>query len=158
MMANIKEALKLDANFAIAHMVLGIYYLEQQNYHQAEIEMQKAITLGGGNMPLSELARAYALMGQKQKSYGILNQLIEKSNYEYLSATYIATIYIGLGDYNSAMQWLKRAFQERTHDLVTINVRPCFDPLRSDPQFIALINRIGLTHNLSYSKPKNGTN
>jgi hypothetical protein len=40
------------------------------------------------------------------------------------------------------MDWLEKAYGERFNPSVLM--RPCFDPLRSDPRFQDLLRRIGL--------------
>jgi hypothetical protein len=58
-------------------------------------------------------------------------------------AAEIALIYAGLNDKDQAMAWLEKAYAERFNPAVLM--RPCFDPLRSDPRFQDLLRRIGLT-------------
>ena len=51
-------------------------------------------------------------------------------------------IYVGLAENDQAMIWLEKAYGERFNPSVLL--RPCFDPLRSDPRFQDLQRRIGL--------------
>ena len=48
------------------------------------------------------------------------------------------------GDYGEALTWLDRGVEERAPLLVFLNTWPIFDPLRSDPRFVAITKRIGL--------------
>ena len=52
--------------------------------------------------------------------------------------------YAGLGDKEQAFAWLERAYQERRDPMVTLNIEPLVDPLRSDPRFQDLVRRVGL--------------
>jgi len=47
------------------------------------------------------------------------------------NAPEIAVVYLGLNDKNQAMAWLEKAYAEGFNPGVLI--RPCFDPIRSDP-------------------------
>jgi hypothetical protein len=51
-------------------------------------------------------------------------------------------IYVGLGDHDEAINRLNKAYKARFK--ASIVLRPAFDPLRSDPQFQALLRRMGL--------------
>ena len=52
-------------------------------------------------------------------------------------------IYVGFGDRRSAMDWLEKAYEERSAWLAWMNVEPRFDPLREDPRFKQLAAKIG---------------
>jgi hypothetical protein len=65
------------------------------------------------------------------------------SKQRYVSPLDIAIVYTGLGDRNSAFQWLEKAYQERTMRIQELP-SPIFDSLRSDPRHADLMRRIGL--------------
>jgi hypothetical protein len=73
----------------------------------------------------------------------ILEQLKTLSKEKYVVPVDIAIIYTGLGDQNSAFQWLEKAYQERTARIAELS-EAHFDGLRSDPRFPDLMKRIGL--------------
>src|SRR5258708_1849793 len=72
----------------------------------------------------------------------ILNDLKSRSHNGFSHASEIALIYIGLDEKDQAMTWLEKAYVERFNPSVLL--RPCFDPLRSNPRFQDLLRRIGL--------------
>lgn len=51
-----------------------------------------------------------------------------------------------LGEKDSAIALLERAYAERQLSLTEVAVEPAFDPLRSDERFRALLRRMGLEH------------
>jgi hypothetical protein len=53
-------------------------------------------------------------------------------------------IHAGLGEKDKAFEWLEKAYQERSEELLFLKVEPVLDPLRADPRFQSLIRRIGL--------------
>jgi len=73
----------------------------------------------------------------------ILDDLKNRSGSGFSNAAEIALIYVGLDDIDQAMIWLEESYKERFNP--SILMRPCFDPLRSDPRFHALLSRIGLS-------------
>jgi hypothetical protein len=50
----------------------------------------------------------------------------------------------GLGDRESAWEWLERAVSEHGHWLVFLDVEPRFDGFRDDPRFAEVRRRIGV--------------
>jgi Tetratricopeptide repeat len=112
-------------------------------YEQAVVELQKAVQLSAGSPTcMANLARAYALSNRRSGAVKLLSELKTSSTPGFSHASEIAAIYVSLGDKDEAMNWLERGYAERFNPGVLI--RPCFDPLRSDPRFRELAHRIGL--------------
>ena len=57
---------------------------------------------------------------------------------------YAAQMYASIGEKERALEWLQKAYQERSPLLVYTKVMPYYDGLRSDPGFNALLQRLGL--------------
>jgi hypothetical protein len=65
------------------------------------------------------------------------------SQERYVSAYSFALIYLGLGDKKEALRWLEQSYQDRAgSDIGFIRVDPLLDPLRGDPRFEALAEKI----------------
>jgi adenylate cyclase len=56
----------------------------------------------------------------------------------------LAVAYIALDNNDKAMACLEKAYAEHSSGLTALKVDPTYDPLRSDPRFVALVTRIGL--------------
>jgi tetratricopeptide (TPR) repeat protein len=54
----------------------------------------------------------------------------------------LACLYARLADKDKAFEYLEKAFQERSFLIAVIKVAPQLDPLRDDPRYTDLINRI----------------
>lgn len=140
-----RKTLELDPNFALAHYRLGQVYVLQRTYEQAVPELEKAITLSGSSpRATAELGLAYAEMGNRSKALHLLNDLKEQSKRRYVSPFNVALIYGGLGDKDRTLDWLERAYKERSPSLNLLKLSPAFASLRSEPQFRDLVRRIGL--------------
>ncbi|MGA2429663.1 MAG: tetratricopeptide repeat protein [Candidatus Acidiferrum sp.] len=140
-----RNAIEMDPNFALAHNQLGQAYLQERLYEEAIAELQKAVQLSGGSSNcMANLARAYAASGKRSKAEELLRDLKKRSNPSYSQASEIAVVYVALGDTDQAMNWLRKGYEERFNPGVLI--RPGFDPLRTDPRFQDLVDRIGLPH------------
>ncbi len=85
-----------------------------------------------------------SLAGERSKALNVLDELKALSKQGYVSPLDFAVVYTGLGDRNSAFQWLEKAYKERTMRIQELP-EPLFDSLRSDPRFPDLMRRIGLS-------------
>ena len=56
----------------------------------------------------------------------------------------MAAGYTGMGDKESALDWLERAYQERAAWMSFLQVEPIWDPLRDERRFREIVTRIGL--------------
>ena len=141
--AQLRDTLEMDPNYEWAHLVLGQAYEQKGEYGPAIDELRKAVELSH-NSPLlvSALAHAYALSGNQAEAQRLLKQLTAQSKKEYVSPYYIATVYVALGRHDVAMDWLEKAFADRSNGLVFLRVEPELDPLRAQPRFIALQQKL----------------
>ena len=57
----------------------------------------------------------------------------------------LAEINTYLGEHDKAFRWLEKALSERPDWIPFLKVEPTLDPLRSDPRFIALLRKMGLS-------------
>ena len=141
--AQLRKTLEMDPGFYIAHLVLGQVLDAKGARDAAIVECQKARGLNDDPSVLGVLARAYGLSGNKMEAEKILDQLKKLSQERYVSAYSFALIYLGLGDKEEALRWLEQSYQDRAgSDIGFIRVDPLLDPLRGDPRFEALAEKI----------------
>lgn len=141
-----KKTLEEDPNFGLAHAALGDVYIEQKRYDEAIEEYKKVGPLREREVSvLPSLGFAYAVSGDTDAALDALKQLLELSLAHYVSPIAIATIYLGLGDRAKTLEWLEKAYKERTTRLAFLKVQPNFAPLRSDPDFMDILRRIGFS-------------
>jgi tetratricopeptide (TPR) repeat protein len=124
---------------------MGITYIEKHEYQEAIDQIQKAIdTEGRYGIYLMQLARVYVLTGRKTDALKILDEMKDPSNRERIAAHDVAVVYTALGDKDQAFAWLDRAVAQQDFNLVYLKVAPYFAPLRSDPRFSKLLEKVGL--------------
>jgi predicted Zn-dependent protease len=80
--------------------------------------------------------------GKRDEAAAALEELLRLSARRYVSPHSIATVYIGLGQSTEALEWLNRAADERSNWIIFLNVDPVFDPLRDDPRFRNITDRL----------------
>lgn len=57
---------------------------------------------------------------------------------------YIAGIYTALANREKALHWLEKGYAESGEGLAMLKVDPLLDPLRDDPRFVSLLERLGV--------------
>jgi TolB-like protein/DNA-binding winged helix-turn-helix (wHTH) protein/Tfp pilus assembly protein PilF len=141
--AQLRDTLDMDPSYEWAHLILGQAYEQKGEFNLALIELRKAVELSH-NSPLmvSALAHAYAISGNQEQAQQLLGQLIKQSRKEYVSPYYIALVHLALGKNQLAMNWLDKAFADRSNGLVFLRVEPELDTLRLDPRFMALERKL----------------
>ncbi|MCI0664551.1 MAG: protein kinase [Acidobacteria bacterium] len=145
-MKQAEESLKLDPEFFASHRYMALAYHGQGKYNEAIGEFEKALSLSRGSTLLrAELGYAYAVAGKRNEAQAALEELQQMSGTRHISPYHLAMIHIGLGQKDRALELLNKAFDERSERLVWLRIDPRFDKMRSDPRFIDLQQRIGLT-------------
>lgn len=141
----LRNTLDMDPNFALPRMVLGQAYEQKGSYPQAIAELQKAASISHDSpLVLGALGHAYGASGNRADGEKILNQLMEQSKKQYVSPFYVAIVYAGLVENDKAVDWLEKAYKDRSNALVFSKVDPQLDSLRSTPRFRSLLHRLTL--------------
>ena len=135
----------LDSQYARGHATLGWAYLKKGRYDEGLAELEQAVTLAPGNTNwLGQLGQAYGLAGELAKARDVLQQLEVLSRQRYVSPYHMAYVYAGLGEQDTAMDWLERAYVERAGAVYGIKGSFLFTSLRSHPRFTALLKKMNL--------------
>jgi tetratricopeptide (TPR) repeat protein len=118
---------------------------ERKSMHgEAIAELQKARSINENSWTLAGLAHANASFGNVAEAKKLLTQLLELSRSQYVSCATIAVVYAGFKDQaDLTMEWLEKAYEERSALLIWLKVWPIFDELRSDARFVRLLWQIG---------------
>jgi hypothetical protein len=72
----------------------------------------------------------------------LLAQLSGESDAQYVSSFYVATVYTGLGENDTALDWLDKAYRDRSNGLIFLNVDPELDGVGSSTRFQNLQRRM----------------
>jgi len=138
-----RKTLEMDPGYYYAHVNLGQVFAAKRAFDEAIGEYQKARGLNDDPFVLGLLGHAYASSGDKTEALKIVDQLKALSRQRYVNAYSFAAVYIGLGDKGEALHWLEQSYQDRAGaDIGWIRVDALLDPLRGDPQFEALAEKI----------------
>ena len=93
---------------------------------------------------LGTLAYAYAVSGNRDDAFRIVEELKPAAETDANALIAIAQVFVALDDKERAFEWLEKGYQRRAPVLKILNTDFTFDPLRSDPRFKDVQRRIGL--------------
>jgi TolB-like protein/Flp pilus assembly protein TadD len=93
------------------------------------------------------LAHLYGVNGNREKALKMFEEARQLEDRARVWAYGYALIQIGLGNKEEAIDWLERSYQAK--EAAWIKVDPMLDPLRGDPRFEALVQKVFV--------PKNGS-
>ncbi len=146
----IRSTLELNPNSAFAHNVAGWCLTAKGNTAEARAEFQKATTLDDLPWYRASVGYTFAVLGDRAKAEQIVRELEDLSKQRYVSPSNVATVYLGLGEKEKALDWLEKAFEDRDPVLWWIKSDQLYDSVRDDPRFHALTKKItdlqGQTH------------
>ena len=139
-----RKTLEMDPNFALARYRLGQTYVLAGNYSEAVAELTKAVGLSQSPRAMSELGLAHALAGNRSAALELLGQLTDQSKQRHISPFNLAVIHGGLGDKERALEWLDKAYEERSPSLNLLKVSPAFIGMHREPRFVAMVRSLGM--------------
>lgn len=93
---------------------------------------------------LAHYAHGLARAGRVADARRVLDELTVRARREYVSPGTIPAAYTELGDHETALKWIGRAYAERANAVAYYAVDPWTKPLRAHPRFQTLLKDVGL--------------
>jgi TolB-like protein/Flp pilus assembly protein TadD len=137
--------LEQEPRFFPALIQLGRVYVQVGLYAEAIAAFEHVLQLSPRQEVFSALAHAYALAGRTEEARIILGDMTKDKMGRYVASPMIARIHLGLGEFETALDWLQRGVEERSYWMVFLKQDPVYDPIRTHPRFAELLNLIGLS-------------
>ena len=143
-----RRAVELDPTSYLCHHSLQLTCQWSSDYAGAIAAGETALALSGRHWwALAHLAPALAASGKPDEAEAIYDEFVARSRRQYVQPTMFAIACAAVGRIDEAFSLLDRAFEERNPWLaVNLKYWPDLDPLRGDPRFAALIERVGLVN------------
>jgi DNA-binding winged helix-turn-helix (wHTH) protein/TolB-like protein/tetratricopeptide (TPR) repeat protein len=141
-----RRVLELDPSFSLARCWLAWALTGQGRFGEA------ATALGGPEQArreddpsmLSAMAYLYAASGRRMEARQTAQRLQRQAEKDFGLSYLVASAYACAGDVEATLQWLEKAFAERSGSLILLSVHPMFNVVRPDPRFRAFVSRVGL--------------
>jgi tetratricopeptide (TPR) repeat protein len=136
----------MDPDFSVTHWFLGQLHVQRRDYDAAVEALEEASRLSGGaSRMVADLGSAYALRGDRDRARALLDRLRELSSQGvHVSRYEYSVVHAGLGEFDQAIRELEAALEERTWQVVNMNIDPMLRPVRDDPRYPGLVRRMGL--------------
>jgi TolB-like protein/tetratricopeptide (TPR) repeat protein len=138
----VKRTLDLDPTSTLARHLLGCCLLWKGDTVGAIAEFQRSKIMIAGAWYQGLLGYAYAISGDRPKAEQILRELEELSKRRYVNTTAFATIYLGFGEKQKALDWLDKSYQDQESACWYLRVDPVYDGVRNEPRFQALVQKV----------------
>jgi eukaryotic-like serine/threonine-protein kinase len=141
---HLDRAIAMNPTAEESYRIQGLILTLQGQFAAAETMLHEALALAPAGSTYTKATLGYALgvAGDSSFARQVAAELEEKANTEYVSPVELAIVYIALGDKEKALDWTERAVDERRGWAAYLRVHPIVDPLRSEPRFDALIQRM----------------
>jgi TolB-like protein/Tfp pilus assembly protein PilF len=139
----LRATVEIDPEFYGAHRFLGLALELKGDMAVAITEYERALELNDDPAGLGFLGHAQASAGRQDDARQILARLNDAAKTRYVQAYAFAVIHLALGEKDKALEWLNKASEERGATYFNfIKVDPYLDPLRGDPRFEALVQKV----------------
>jgi adenylate cyclase len=144
--AQIKKGLDIDPNFLIGQLILASAYAVKGMFREAIAQADKLISAWYALedvQTFSFVGWVYAVSGQQDKARNVLSRMLDLRARRYVDPSLIGAVYSGLGEKDKAFEWLTKAYEEHSGQIVWIKVDPFYKNLRSDPRYKELLKKVG---------------
>ena len=139
----LRKPLVLDPTFAYALYNLGMVLQSKGDLAGAIAQYEKAKQFSDDPHISALSGAAKALAGDKNAALQILTDLDKISQHREVLAYSRALLHLGLNNKDEALRWLEQSFADRDgSNIGAIKVDPLLDPLRGDPRFEALVQKV----------------
>jgi adenylate cyclase len=141
--AQVRKTLEIDPTFYYAHYTLGWALQLKGDVPAAIAEYTKARQLSDDLRIRVLLATAKAQSGDKDAPKQMLAELDEVNRHFFVRSYWRALLYLSQGERDEAIRWLEKGVADHEGlEIAWIKVDPMLDPLRGDPRFAALVQKV----------------
>jgi TolB-like protein/Flp pilus assembly protein TadD len=135
---------EMDPTYAPARRIMAAALERLGRYDEALAELKTLVEVKADPVTLACLGHVLATSGDRTRALAIRERLARLDRRQFVPAYYVALLETALGNRDAAIVELEAACEQRDPWLDTIGVDPRFAPLRIDPRFGSILNRLRL--------------
>jgi tetratricopeptide (TPR) repeat protein len=138
----LKKTLALEPDFRSAIAISGWVYAQRGHFDEAlDANDRMAHAFGRDTPPvLATRAAILALRGDREEARTLRDKAVANG----LDAGFEAFVCAALGEFDCTLAALERAIDDRSWFVYQLKVHPMLDPVRGDPRFHRLLERMRL--------------
>jgi len=144
--AQLEESVARSPEFELAYLWMGQSRIGLGQLDRAAGLIERVVSMSDGSaISRAALAHIRAVQGRSAEARDILATLEAEGRQSYIPSYDIARAWVALGNLDTAMRWLERAYAEKSHSMAFLAVDPLLAPLAGQPAYQDLLRRMGLT-------------
>ena len=141
-----QKTLELNPKSAGAFWIRGMAYQQKKMFEQAIKDYRSCIRTFTQSIQIISLLldmsmRQVEILLTARK---ILDTLFVENKKEPVSPFFFALVYAGLNDKENALEWLEKAYEEKSGSVRYLKMEPRLQNMRNEPRYTALMKKIGL--------------
>ena len=142
----IDRMMEIDPAHPLCHMMMGAFHVLEGRASEAVVAFERACDLAGRPVwLLGFLGLACGAAGQRETAQALFDDLRTRSAEQYVSPFVLGIIAYGLGDVDTAFQYLDRAVDMRDPLIIPLRYYSFFDGMRSDGRYTCLLSKMNLS-------------
>ena len=144
----LEDARRLNEHFWLIRLHLTEAYLAAGRNEDALREARAARKLSGGStFTMAREVACLARLGRAAEAEALVSELLQRAGERYVPPYDLAAAYDGLGDPDSALVWLERAYEVRDPKMALLGV-DVWGSIRGRPEYVDLMRRMDLVESV----------
>jgi serine/threonine protein kinase/Tfp pilus assembly protein PilF len=141
---HLTRAIAMNPAAEESYRTIGLILAVEGRLDEAERVLREAVAMrGSGSYTMATLGYALGRAGKRQEAEALLAELQRRRARDYVSPVGLATLLLGLGQHDAAIDWAEQALEERRGWMAYLTVNPLLDTLRGAARFEALVTKMG---------------
>ncbi len=139
-----QKALQLDPSCYTCRTLIALSEVQKGQFREATQEIEPVKFPEAAPIDVATTVSILALAGETTRARSLEKSLQVQVTKRYLCPYEVATGFTALGMKDDAFKSLQKSYEAHSICMIWLNSEPRFDPLRSDPRFVALVRQVGL--------------
>jgi tetratricopeptide (TPR) repeat protein len=138
-------AIESGGDHYTARSVMGLAYVQLKNFPAAVSAFEAAHALSKESpIGLGRVAYIRGMAGNHDGAREVLNLLHACKEQQYVPPSALALAYLGLGERDHCIGWLRLSCELRLPEALLLHVDPLYDAIRNDAGFPSILQVVGL--------------